>query len=203
MTTSYERVREQLKTGDLLLFSGKSTISNVIKLFSGGKWSHIGMVLRLDSFGDTVLLWESTTLTDVKDIETGVRTKGVQLVALSQRLQDYDGEINLRQLNKKLSDAQFNKLADCRKQLSRKPYERSEAELLKAAYDGLFGNSKGEDLSSLFCSELVAEAYQCMGLLDDWPKGLPSNEYTPLDFSEKRGIKLNGGFSLGSEIRLA
>lgn len=200
---NYERLRADLKTGDLVLFSGKGAISNVIKLFSGGKWSHIGMILRLESFGDSVLLWESTTLNDVKDIETGVRTKGVQLVPLSQRLENYDGEINLRQLNKKLSDAQMNKLAECRKALSRKPYERSEAELLKAAYDGMFGDSKGEDLSSLFCSELVAEAYQCMGLLDDGPKALPSNEYTPLDFSEKRAMKLKLGYSLGNEIRIA
>jgi hypothetical protein len=161
------------------------------------------MVLELEGFGDPVLLWESTTLTDVEDIETGVRNKGVQLVPLSQRLQNYDGEVNLRQLNKKLTDAQLDKLAQCRKALSRKPYERSEAELLKAAYDGMFGHSKGEDLSSLFCSELVAEAYQCMGLLDDYPKGLPSNEYTPLDFSERRALKLNLGFALSNELRIA
>jgi hypothetical protein len=37
-----------------------------------------------------------------------------------------------------------------------------------------------EDLSSLFCSELVAEAYQKMGLLTEQ---LPSNEYIPKDFS--------------------
>jgi hypothetical protein len=71
-----------------------------------------------------------------------------------------------------------------RKELSRKPYERSQIELLKAAYDGFGGASSGEDLSSLFCSELVAEGYQAMGLLPEFPAGLPSNEYTPIDFSD-------------------
>jgi len=51
-------------------------------------------------------------------------------------------------------------------------------ELLKSAYDGPFGKNE-EDLSSLFCSELVAEAYQRLGLLTE---GTPSNEFTPADF---------------------
>jgi len=82
----------------------------------------------------------------------------------------------------------FEALAVRRKELWCKPYERSEAELLKAAWDGIGGASRGEDLSSLFCSELVAEAYQAMGLLPEWPKGLPSNEYTPMDFSDRRTL---------------
>jgi Permuted papain-like amidase enzyme, YaeF/YiiX, C92 family len=200
---SYESIRAELKTGDIVLFSGKGAISNVIKLFSGGKWSHVAMILRLKQFGDAVLLWESTTLTSVADIETGLRTKGVQLVPLSQRVQNYDGEINIRHLNKQITGTMTQSLAQCRLKLSRKPYERSEAELLKAAHDGLFGQSKGEDLSSLFCSELVAEAYQCMGLLPEPPKGLPSNEYVPLDFSERRPLALGAGYLLGDEIRIA
>jgi hypothetical protein len=76
-------------------------------------------------------------------------------------------------------------------------------ELLKAAYDGIGGKSSGEDLSSLFCSELVAEAYQAMGLLPEYPKGLPSNEYTPLDFSSHRNLKLLGGYAFKEELSIS
>jgi hypothetical protein len=48
-------------------------------------------------------------------------------------------------------------LSNCRHEVSGRPYERDEIELLKSACDGKFGENK-EDLSSLFCSELVAEA---------------------------------------------
>jgi hypothetical protein len=58
---SYDSIRNTLKTGDVVIFSGKSAVSNFIKLFSGGKWSHVGMVLRLKELDDAVLLWESTT----------------------------------------------------------------------------------------------------------------------------------------------
>jgi len=149
---AYHELRDELKTGDLILFSGKGAISNVIKLFSGGKWSHVGMVLRVPALDDAVLLWESTTLSDIPDIESELPTKGVQVVPLSQRLSKYRG---------------------------------------------------GEDLSSVFCSELVAEAYQAMGLLDEYPDGLPSNEYTPIDFSDQRRLKLKSGYNLKSELEIA
>jgi hypothetical protein len=68
--------------------------------------------------------------------------------------------------------------------------------LLRAAFSGWFGASRGERLNSLFCSELVAEAYQAMGLLPESPPGRPSNEYTPRDFA-RRGAKLEAGYALG------
>ena len=40
-------------------------------------------------------------------------------------------------------------------------------------------------MSSLFCSELLAEAYQRMLLLSE---DMPSNEYTPADWSEEKGV---------------
>lgn len=200
---SYSSIRDSLKTGDIVMFSGKNAISNIIKLFSGGKWSHVGMVLRLKEFNDTVLLWESTTLSNIPDIECLAATKGVQLVPLSQRIINYGGEINLRRLNKPVEPKMLNKLAECREKLSRKPYEKNELELLKAAYDGIGGKSCGEDLSSLFCSELVAEAYQAMGLLLEYPQGLPSNEYTPMDFSSRGKLELQEEYELESEIEVS
>ncbi|HZO37866.1 MAG TPA: YiiX/YebB-like N1pC/P60 family cysteine hydrolase [Methylomirabilota bacterium] len=199
---TYNDMRPQLKTGDIVLFSGKSAVSNIIKLFSGGKWSHVGMVVIMEEFDRMVLLWESTTLSNIPDIETRTATKGVQLVPMSQRITTYEGEVTIRLLNKAISDAMNQKLAEVRKELSRKPYERSQIELLKAAYDGIGGASSGEDLSSLFCSELVAEGYQAMGLLPEFPAGLPSNEYAPIDFSDRRQLKLLKGYTLAAEVAI-
>jgi hypothetical protein len=199
---TYNDMRPQLKTGDIVLFSGKSAVSNIIKLFSGGKWSHVGMVVIMEEFDRMVLLWESTTLSNIPDIETRTATKGVQLVPMSQRITTYEGEVTIRLLNKAISDAMNQKLAEVRKELSRKPYERSQIELLKAAYDGIGGASSGEDLSSLFSSELVAEGYQAMGLLPEFPAGLPSNEYTPIDFSDRRQLKLLKGYTLAAEVAI-
>ena len=67
--------------------------------------------------------------------------------------------------------------------------------MFKSAYDGDLGANK-EDLSAIFCSELVAEAYQSMGLLD---KKHASNEFTPADFTEENTLPLLRG-ELGPEI---
>lgn len=200
----YEAIRSQLKTGDILLFSGKSGISEGIKFFTLSKWSHVGMVYTFEDRLDpnrTVFCWESTTLSDIKDAETGKLTKGVQRVELSERLercfaQGY--EISVRQLNMPLTDAMIIALNQFRHDVSGRPYERNKIELIKSVYDSIFGGNK-EDLSSLFCSELVAEAYQKMRLLTE---DLPSNEYTPKDFSQEKRIKLQLGYSLGNEMTL-
>ena len=189
--------REKLQTGDVVLFSGKGGISAGIKWATMSRWSHVGMVLCLPEY-DFVALWESTTLSGLPDLDTRVPRKGVQLVPLSARLASYDGEVAVRQLSGvSLSAQDVQELMALRREVTGRPYETSEMELIRAAYDGPFGRNQ-EDLSSLFCSELVAEAYQRLRLL---PEEKPSNEYTPADFSEKKGLELLRG-SLGPEVPL-
>jgi hypothetical protein len=83
-----------------------------------------------------------------------------------------------------------------------RPYERSTHEMMLSVYDGPLGRNRREDLSSLFCSELVAAAYQRMGLL---PPDPPSNEYTPKDFCTRRRkrLRLLGQATLGPEVYLS
>lgn len=192
-----EKFRSQLRTGDIVLFSGKGGISAGIKWATLSRWSHVGMVLVLPEY-DFVTIWESTTLSNITDLDTKEPRKGVQLVPLSARIENYGGEIALRQLKDvDFGGKEISTLMALRRELSGRPYEEHTIELIRAAYDGPFGNS-AEDLTSLFCSELVAEAYQTLGLLDE---SKSSDEYTPSDFSEKKHIALLKG-SLGPEILL-
>ena len=41
-----------------------------------------------------------------------------------------------------------------------------------------------------------------MGLLPEFPAGLPSNEYTPIDFSDRRQLKLLKGYTLAAEVAI-
>jgi hypothetical protein len=198
----YQDIRSQLKTGDVLLFSGKGQISEGIKFFTLSKWSHVGMVYRFDDPLDpdgSVFCWESTTLCDIADADTGKLTRGVQRVELSERLERCFAkgyEISVRSLSKALTDDMVRALNTFRHTVSGTPYEKNKIELIKSAYDGIFGDNK-EDLSSLFCSELVAEAYQKMGILTE---AKPSNEYTPKDFSSEKTLRLEHGYSFTREV---
>jgi hypothetical protein len=199
----YDAERSKIRTADIVLFSGKGGISHGIKLITNSKWSHVGMALRLPEW-DTLLLWESTTLSSLADVIAGKETRGVQLVVMRDRLRTYDGEVTVRHLRGVNVDGKPDlkrRLMKFRKSVRDRPYEKSRLELIKAAYEGPFGRNE-EDLSSLFCSELVAEAYQQMGLLPGPPDGPPSNEYTPRDFSAKKHLPLARGISLGKEILL-
>ncbi len=192
-----KQMRAKLKTGDVVLFSGKGGISAGIKWATLSRWSHVGMIVVLPEY-DFVTVWESTTLSSIVDLDTKLPHKGVQLVPFSSRIEGYGGEVAVRQLDGvTFDDGDIKNLMLLRRKLAGKKYEQDKIELIKAAYDGPLGRNS-EDLTSLFCSELVAEAYQRLGLLSE---DKPSNEYTPADFSEKRQLKLLEG-ALGKEVIL-
>jgi hypothetical protein len=194
---TYDAIRGVLQTGDLVLFSGKGEISSIIKWATKSDKSHVGMVLRIPEY-DMVLLWESTTLNNVEDIESGNERKGVQLVPLSERIRKYNGDVTVRRLfNVDVTPAMISDLNKLRQEVKGRPYEQSKIELIRCAYDGPMGQNK-EDLSSLFCSELVAEALQRMGLLSE---KLPSNEYTPKDFADPTLELLDGFYDEEITIR--
>jgi hypothetical protein len=198
--SKYEEIRSQLQTGDIVLFSGKGGMSEGIKWVTFCEWSHVGMVLRMppdaDPLADAVLLWESTNRDDLRDAVDGVVRRGVQLVLLSERVESYPGDIAIRQLSVHREPAMLEALSALRMKLRSRPFEQRKLELLRAVLDGPFDRLQSpEDLSSLFCSELIAEAYQAMGLLPDELQGRPSGEYTPRDFAGE--LALLRGAALG------
>ena len=194
----YESIRHELDTGDLVLFRGNSLFSRLIQRATRSSWSHVAMVMRLPEY-DMLALYESTGLGSLPDMISGEVRRGVQLVPLSERVRACHGAIAVRQLKGvTLGLHERTALMELRRELRGRPYERSLVDLARAAYDGA-GGASGEDLSSLFCSELVGEAYQRLGLLGD---GVPSSEYTPADFGAHSRLVLQRG-SLGDEVVLA
>ena len=87
----------------------------------------------------------------------------------------------------------YDTMLKLRKEWMGRSYEKSLVQMALSAikpndsFLSLFQNTE-EDLSSLFCSELVAAAYQRMKLIKD--NGRPSNSYTPDDFSSSRDGEL-------------
>ena len=196
----YNNIRNELNTGDIVLFSGKGAVSNIIKLFSASKWSHVGMVVKVADM-DLVLVWESTTLSTVKDEIDGTFKKGVQTVSLSSRIDTYDGDIAVRKFEGTITPEMTRELTAVRKEFKDKPYEESNWELANSLLDFDILPANAEDFSSLFCSELVGEALSRMGILTG---KLAANEYTPRDFGDCGRFEhyLVDGMSYGKEIQL-
>ena len=154
-----------------MLFSSDELVGRLIRFGTGSVWSHIGTVIHIEEW-ELVLLWESTTLQNIKEFDSGQKFVGVQLVALSQKIREFTGRIAIRCLvSRPLDKNQLETLAPFRRQAARLvSFEGSKWELIRAAVDGawelLVGQNR-EDLSNLFCAELIAEAYERIGLLAD------------------------------------
>jgi hypothetical protein len=175
-----DKLRDSLDTGDILLYSGTGPFSRLIQAGTLSKWSHCAMVVRASDV-DLLLVYQSTTIDKVKDWTDGELKNGVQINLLSESLKYYKGDVAVRRLvdfeRTPEALARLNKL---RQEFKNRPYEESKLELVKAAYDGAFGENT-PDVSSLFCSELVAE---CLKALSGSVFGTNnSNEYTPEDFA--------------------
>jgi len=197
---NYDDIRDELNTGDIVLFSGKGGFSDLIKFFSDSKWSHVGMVVKSEEL-DMILLWESTGLSDLNDIEDGVAKQGVQTVALSARIEDYNGNISVRKFLGDVSPGMHSALRAFRKESKNKDYEKSRWELANSLLDFAWLKENEEDFSSFFCSELVAEALEKMGIMNG---DLAANEFIPKDFFKDGRFEhyLIPGMEYGEEIQL-
>lgn len=191
----YDSIRDTLDTGDIVLYSGSGPISTAIKIGTCSEWSHVGVVVRLKDF-DMVCILQSTTLSKAKDVLSDRPVEGVQLNLLSESLSTYPGKVAVRKLNVLRTKGMLEAVRNFRKEVHGRPYEEKKIQLLKSAWD-FFGGANEEDLSSLFCSELVAELYQRMDLIED---DKPSNEYTPKDFANT--LNLNHGATFSDIIYL-
>ncbi len=197
---SYNEIRDRLDTGDIVLFSGKGLISMGLQIGSLCSWSHVAIVVKVKD-PDVILLYQSTPVCKAKDFLADKPKQGVQINLLSQAIESYKGKVAVRLLNVDRTDEMLKNLNEFRSEMKGRPYEKRIMDMVKAVWDGPFGHVE-EDLSSLFCSELVAEAYQRMGLLTpDEQGGKASAEYTPKNFSiQGGGLELLLGATLEDEI---
>lgn len=197
----YAAVRSRLRTGDLLLCSGETVFSRVVRAGSKSRWSHVGMII-VASDGSRPLVWESTTPTKSPDVEVGKPVDGVQMVALEHRLATYPGAVSIRHLKTERTESMLQALREFQLEVKGRGFDKNPLELFKAAVDDAWWLDENQtDLTRLFCSELVAETYKRMGLLPEQPA---SNEYLPRDFSsdEHAMLPLIGGAALSGEIEI-
>jgi hypothetical protein len=182
-------VLNRLKTGDIVLFTGHGLVSSLRKWFSRSPWTHVGLVLREPDTAEP-LLWEVG--------RAGPR-RGALVVRLAARMAAFPGRIGVRCLNRALAAAQCDRLEALRREVAARSAKRGLLDLMGAADDGWLG-VRPEILGDPTDGELVAEAYQRLGLLDDLA---PANGYRPWQFAERYELELKHGYALGPEMVLS
>jgi ASC-1-like (ASCH) protein len=179
----YAAIRAQIKTGDVIAFSGNDIPSTVVKLGTQSCYVHLAIVLsvnQISSFGDSVLIAESHIDTSLPSVGTDETILGVQHQWLSQRLASSPGLAWWAALETPLSDEGMLKMQTWLREIEQQriPYDFVQA--VGSAIDcwDSIGLTNCTNYDYLFCSELVARALQLAGVIDD---SINASEQTPLD----------------------
>jgi len=199
-------------TGDIILFNNPMAATYIIKWATDSKWDHVGMILKYSDNPHETILIESAGC-------------GVFICYAKERLQTILDDSNpsiigWRQLAprpsppknwKKMMHREAERLIDT-------PYEQNFSEFVKAwigedqtskwilsHLGGTLkeGATKGEDLNSVFCSELAAHLLKHGHLLDPAFER-DSNAYAPRDFATQSNahLKLKMPYELKQERRV-
>lgn len=175
---NYGEYSLKMKTGDILLFKCMCQSSTFLKNYQGCPYSHVGVVVVRKN---VPYVFESSFSEFVVDADRGVCVNGPMISQLSKRLNEFYGIICWRALevpnrNDELMDGIMEKLVQ---DFSAKYYDHSLSEYYKAFQAK--STKTGSNTSHLFCSELVAECYQHLGLLSS---ERASNSFSVADFTE-------------------
>lgn len=162
---TYDAVRAQLRSGDLLLASGRYMFSRIIQQATGSCWSHVAFILRVDAI-DRVMVLES------------IESRGVRTVPLSEyvdnfegsgkgyngrvaiaRHADFDGPLVTKAGMRAMSQFAVDRLSY--------PYDEEEVGRITARIvAGALGLPHGEIVRNeeYICSEYVGVNYQLLGI---------------------------------------
>ncbi len=181
----------------IALFSGNEPISEVIRLVTISKWSHVGLIFKDQE--DELYSFEATG--SLSQIITEHTFPHVQIAKWKDAATDYNGSVAYRQFifaNDNHGDKD-KLLTDFVKTELGKPYEKNFGDLIRAlARKNKERGNKDSSSNSLFCSELTAKCLISLGYLEDTRR---DDNYLPKDFSDKEFLPLNG-VKLTKEIRV-
>ena len=198
----YEDLAEDLKTGDVLLVSGRSAFSLVARMFTRSRWSHVGMIVKTPHFRedpDDLYLWHSVRTTDhpYKDVLSDSVKSGPQLNGLRQFFSGHSTAASSTASVRRVTllkperrtgavlleeDAGEGLLNWMLVTSKGKDYEQNLLQLVRSSLPNFLGRNR-EDTTSLFCSELVALTYRRMGLFHHDSSAYPTNDIVPADFA--------------------
>jgi len=146
------------KPGDIIGFSGDGGISFAVNILSYGlPWISISHVGILGEHEGELVLFESTTLSNIPCIIQKKPVEGVQAVRLEDRVQHYDGKVFHYPLVEPLFGSERRRLAQFLHDQIGKEYDLIGALRAGGKLWAWFESHLREaDLNFLFCSELVA-----------------------------------------------
>lgn len=199
---AYSKLKDELKTGDLILFNGRYQMSKLVEKLEGSMWSHCAMVIRLDGF-DEPLLYEATALTNLPDLLTGDTKTGPKVVNLKERLETYGDDVKPYEpptyAVRKCSQGMTSEQTEICKKILEKLHGLPNPGEWRMIFEVLIGRYLyiPTRMIDITCSGFIAYTLRKVG----WLGGLkPINGFMPKDFSTDGKLHLINGISYSDEI---
>lgn len=196
------RCYENMKVGDLIVYSGYSIADKLIQWKTGSPYSHVAIVCdvndSLRSF-DRVLIIEASTSTQLNNFNGQAAVRGAQVHSLTEWIDAYkdQGEIWWLPLSTKLSTDEQARMQAWLSDIFDQQVQYSNLKTLLLGLNLTFGlNLQSPDKSCFFCSELVTRALQIAGVVNSF---IDPTQQTPKDVANFSCVDRHSLKSLTSE----
>ena len=170
----YQDLREQMKTGDLLLFRGNRLISGMIERLSDSPYSHVAILAR----------WRDRVVAFQADL------RGVEVLPASTMVCKYSGKVDWWSLKQELRDGAFKEEELFNTALTLLGVKYGYLRLIELGLRIMLGRTLSPKDAhatpdSLFCSEFVSRCYRnaASGDLLDVNKKASDACTSPADFA--------------------
>jgi hypothetical protein len=153
----YEKIRDYIKTGQIVFCSGSYAFSGIIQRLTKSTWSHVAVIYKDEALGRVLVL------------EAEPRY-GIRLIPLSKYLRDYKGtkrpykgQMVVAELNIPLQKQELDRGISFGLDELTRPYDNYE--IVRIMMRILFHISKREKNRAYICSELVRDIFVKAGIL--------------------------------------
>ena len=153
----YEKIRDNLKTGNIFFSSGSYAFSGIIQKLTKSTWSHVAVVYKDEELGRVMIL----------EAEPYV---GIRLIPLSKYIHDYKGkkrpykgQIAIARLNIDVEKEKLNHGISFGLDELTRPYDNFE--IVRIMIRILFHISRRERNRNYICSELVRDIFAKAGVI--------------------------------------
>jgi hypothetical protein len=205
---SLDRACELARTGDIWVFRGSSGADRAIRSLTNAPVNHVGMAVVVDDLPP--MLFHAELGRSLLDLWTGTHQRGVQLHDMRDAVLQWGHRYGqrgwMRQLEGPVGAEEENGALRAVARLDGTPFPST----ARLTGRWLWGRTPsppwreaaggGAALETAYCAEVVALAYEEMGLL---PRHRRAGWYDPGRFWSGDDLELTPGFRLGGEIEVA
>lgn len=171
VAVSYQNIRTELDTGDIVIFGGQYRMSKMIRLVTRFPASHVASIIREN---------DRISFVEASEGDMYPEREGVIISQFSNSIPFYKGDIWIARLAADVrKKADIEKMKAFLQEQVGKGYDYHD--MPKAGFDFLdrIGITRSEEnLSQMFCSELVAAGLKAAGIL---PEDTNVSEVSPAD----------------------